>query len=99
MAKQRPAWVKDVKVFGWFTLLNGVLVFVGIFGTIQCGWGQFGVAWLWVFSFPCSLAGALGLRVDQWVAWTLVCLSTLLYGLMWWGIWKAVKLFRAKPAD
>ena len=100
MTKRTRPWVKDVKVFAGFALLN-------LFLTIPCGVSMTGGTrssvggwkadlWYWVFATPTTLARELG-----WgeVAAAMFWVNPLIYGLIWWGLWRAVKLFRTKPAD
>lgn len=52
--------------------------------------------WLWVFAFPIQAAHSLG-----WdsLALALLFVNPFIYGLVWWFLWKMLRLMRAKPAD
>lgn len=89
----KPPWLTDAKVVGRFALLNFLLICVGM-----CCWGgvldRVGAVWFWVFAFPGSAAAAL----VGWgpVPWVLLALNPLIYGVMWWFVWKMVRLMRPK---
>jgi len=98
MGNERPAWVKDVKVFVSFTLLDAALVFFGVVCELQLRSEPVWLwCWYWVFAAPARAAGAA--HCPQVLAWPILLANPLLYGLVWWGIWRAMKLFRTKPTD
>lgn len=96
-AKGNRLWLPDLTVLARFTVLNFLLVFVGVIGTVGFGWGTAGKVWLWVFAFPCSLAAAL--RSWEPVVWVLLGLNPFIYGVLWWFMWKMFWLMRSKPTD
>lgn len=96
MAKQRPAWVRDVLVLAGFTLLNLVVIMPCTVVLYLClppvGGGRLLDVWLWLFGTPACIARELGWHD---VAAKLFWFNPLFNGLVWW----VVKLLRSKPAE
>ncbi len=85
-------------MFAGLSLLNLALVFVGVLLELQIGsqplWLE---CWYWVFAAPIKLA-VVAHCPEVWL-WRILALNPLIYGLMWWTVWRLFKLFWTKPAD
>ncbi len=99
MTKQPRPWVKDVLVFAVATLVSLVLTCGGppLAERLDASGCPRLVAEAvpFVFITPAWVARELG--VEDLIL-VLIALNPLLYGLMWWGAWRIVKLLRTKPA-
>lgn len=96
-AKTRRAWVKDVAVFAGMAALNLILIYpCGVVIVLsEFPKKGFGVsdAWYWVFATPTMLVNELGW---QGLADVLLWFNPLIYGLMWWLLWRMIRLMRSK---
>jgi len=91
----------DVRVFLVFSLLNLALLCGGGAVIVSCGVAVgFNTdpvidVWLWVFAFPCQAASSLG---SETLAFAFLFVNPFAYGLVWWFLWKMVRLMLTKPA-
>jgi hypothetical protein len=99
MADRTWAWVKNLLVIAALALLNIFLTFpcgtVFVTSVPSMGGVQPLQVWYWVFAAPVVIAR----EIDSDWALPAIFINPLLYGLIWWGMWRMFRLMRAKPTE
>lgn len=87
-----PSLAKNVGMFVVFCVLSALAMcltyVVYMFEPGGPGPGVYSTVWMWVFMFPCMLAGTLQLES---LAFILLPLNPLIYGAIWWAAWRFLR--------
>lgn len=85
-----------------FGITHAIGFFLGIFALGRPRTGTLiHDIWFWAMALPVKLVETLGwaswVSGDGWMA--MYAVNSILYGGMWWFVWRMWTLMRAKPAE
>ena len=93
--RPRPRMTIASPAFLGFVLLNAVLMCIGI--KLWFEWGPRTPDWLnwwmWTFAAP---AWAIRVFQNKELFWTTIWINPVLYGAIWWLMWRFARVMRSK---
>lgn len=99
--EEKPTpWSRNLLVFIRCCFLNLVILCMwpclsGFDGRTPPGSLKAADVWAWMFAFP-----ARSMKdVDERFAIVLLIVNPLIYGVMWWFVWRMWRLMRRKPPE
>lgn len=94
VSRVRP-WVKDATAFLGFVLINAALLWLGL--TLYRSWDRGEPEWVhwWLWAIAAPVWAAHSANQSE-LFWPLVWLNPLVYGAVWWFLWRMLRLIRTK---